>query len=98
MSGGRIDLVQMSPRGFGVWPGSAAFSCARCEAKAAEVSRSPGRWRVHHVLNRLLALLPALLFVPNTCIPQETKLKSDEQIVFYPGVAQRLAGATNLRL
>jgi hypothetical protein len=79
-----------------VSPGSATFCPALCVATAAEGRRSPGRGRVHRFLNRFLTLLPALLSFLNTCIAQETKLNADEQIVFYPGVAQRVTGETNL--
>lgn len=50
----------------------------------------------HRAFHGFLILLPALISLARTSIAQETKLKADEQILFYPGVAQRVPGATNL--
>ena len=41
-------------------------------------------------------LVWACLFAAYSTKAAETKLKSDEKIVFYPSVAQRVAGETNL--
>ncbi len=48
-----------------------------------------------HGSPRTLACLVAL-FIVTMSHSQETNLKSDEQIVFYPSVAQRVPGPTNL--
>ncbi len=59
------------------------------------VSPSLGE-RFHRAFCGFLTLLPALMPLAGTGVAQETKLKTDEQIVFYPSTAQRVAGQPNL--
>ncbi len=90
MSGVRIDLGQIFPLGFGLWQPAAAFPPAPGKTKAAEGCRSPGRWCVRHALNGFLTLLYAFMGFTHAGFAQETNLKADEQIIFYPSLAQRV--------
>lgn len=86
----------IEPRNGSGHPFLVGFGLHQPSVALVEGCRSPRRWRVHHVLNEFLTLLPALMSFTCAGFAQETKLKTDERIVFYASVAQRVPGETNL--
>ncbi len=92
--------MKSSCAGLGVERGSASRSIPQIHS-ASELSNATIKTRLLRVTDPRSTCHPALIglftFLAATmAFAQETTLKSDEQIVFYPGVAQRVAGATNL--
>lgn len=52
--------------------------------------------RAHRAVNGFIVSLPALMSLASAGIAQETSLKPDEELVFYPSVAQRVPDGTNV--